>query len=359
MPKFKKLLVTFITIVALVFCASICAQAAQIDSLSLIDGTVYAQATAENARLYAVEIDEGLLIDAFFADIGEDGHVKLSIGEASEYMLYLWDRESLAPVSVSYILKDGVAYPEGSNTPVPGYEFPSDEGGYTFDQDDDVMIVSAISEAEITGFKAGVQTTYLLTEDLAIVGLSDKFEDVVPGSVVLIGTDKAGNCAAIELLASIGLPVNEEAFKADYGVYDPADGSTKYKNVVNVVFSKSGSKITVGTAQDKSTYPGESNSLKCYRVGLTMDGETPVISCTEKLLSGTGDASPVKSTSEYNNYVYLRIDTEQSKTVNNTTYNGLITQMIVYSIPKNYNFNPDPDDPWTKPFELNPIVIMD
>ncbi len=355
MFKIKKLLVASLATASLVFSASICAAAAQIDSLSIVDNTIYAQVSAENARLYAVEYSEGLLSDAFFADIDSSGDVELPVGQASEYALYLWDRDSLAPISVSYTLKDGSAYPEGSDTPVPEYEF----SGYSFNQDDPVMVVSAINETEIKGFRAGVETTYLLTDSIDVLGLSDNIDDVVPGSVVLLGTNKAGKCAAIELLASIGWPIDEGAFKADYGVYSPADGSTQYKNIVNIMFSKFFSKLTL-TNRAGATYLFESTDTKCYRVGIaTLDGE-PIVTVEDYLVSGTDDNSAFKRTDQFNNYVYLRIDTDKSVVSGGTTYDGLITQCIVYSVPKELNFNPDDDDDKYSPiFGLEPIVIID
>ncbi len=359
MLKIKKLLVASSAIAALVFSASICASAdAQIDNLSRVDNTIYAKVSAENARLYAVAHGEGLLSDVFFKDIGDDGNVELPVGEASEYELYLWDKESLAPISAPYNLVGDKAYAEGSDIPLPEYGFSVDENAYTFNQEDDVMIVSAIDENQIKGFKAGVETTYVLTDEITVVGLSDNIADVVPGSVVLIGTNSKGECAAIELLASMGLPINEELFKSSYGVYTPSDGSTQYENVVSIVFSKSGGRITAGTSDSKKTYLAQSNSLKCYRVGIAMDGDTPVISCSEKLISGTGENAPIKSTSEYSNYIFLRIDTEQSKTYGGTTYEGLITQCIIYSVPK--NFDPGKGDgEYSDIFNLEPIVIIE
>lgn len=357
MLKIKKLVITSLATVSLVFSASICATAAQIDSLSIVDNTIYAQVSAENARLYAVEDSDGLLSDVFFKDIVPGSDVELPVGEASVYSLYLWDRESLAPISVSYVLRDGVAYPEGSETPVPAYDF----SGYSFNQDDSVMVVSAVTETEIKGFMSGVETTYSLTDNIAVLGISDNIADVVPGSVVLIGTNKKGDCAAIELLASLGWPIDEKAFREDFGVYTPSDGSSRYKNVVNVVFSKSNTKLTLGTAGNKTSYCFESSDVKCYRVGLAMMNDQLIVSAAEKLVSGKADESPIKSTSGFNNYVYLRVDTEQSKTVSGVTYDGLITQCIVFSVPKELNFNPDddPDGKYSPIFGLEPIVIID
>lgn len=335
---------------SLVFSASICASAVQIDSLSIADNTIYAQVTAENARLYAVDCTEGLLSDVFFTDIVSSGDVQLPIGEASEYELYLWDRESLAPLSATYSLKNGVAYPEGSDTPVPAYDFSS----YTFNQDDSVMVVSAISETEITGFKAGVETTYSLADSVSVVGLSDSLEDVVPGSVILVGTNKQGECAAVELLASLGWPIDEECFKANYGSYSPSDGSSQYINVVDVMFSRSlTNKITL-RKKGGTAYYFESGNTLCYRVGVAVAGGEPIISVSERSIS-----EAFESTAEYSNYLYLRVDTEKSKIVNGVTYDGLITQCIVYCVPKELDFTGDPDDPYSPIFDLTPIIIIE
>ena len=345
MLKIKKLLIASSAIAALVFSASICASAAQIDSLSIVDNTLYADVTAENenVRLYAIEYGEGLLSDVFFTDIGDGGNVELPVGEASEYTLYLWDKDSLAPVSAPYNFVNGRAYAEGSVTPVPEYDFSD----YSFNQEDNVMIVSGISETSITGFKAGVETTYDLTDTVTVVGLSDKFEDVVPGSVVLIGTNKQGNCAAIELLASLELPVNPEGFEEDFGVHDASDGSTKYKNVVTEMYSKSSNKLTTYNLPDttKTVYTFESVNSMCYRVGIAMSGETPVITATGNKISTY--PSIFEDTSKYHNYLYLRYNSETGK----------VKECVFYCVPKDF----DPtggDDEYSPIFGLEPIVII-
>ncbi|MBR5535503.1 MAG: hypothetical protein IKU60_02510 [Clostridia bacterium] len=342
MLKFKKLIVASLAVAASMFSASICAGAAQIDCLSIVDNTLYASVTAENGRLYVAERNEGLLSDAFFADIGDDGIIELPVGKASEYTLYLWDKDSLAPISATYNVVDGVAYMDGSTTAVPEYDFAD----YTFNQDDDVMIVSAISEDAITGFKAGVETTYPLTDTVTILGLSDSVEDVVPGSVVLIGTNKKGDCAAIELLASIGIPVDEEVFKADYGTHNPSDGSTGYVNMLNMLFSKSSIKLKF--INDDNSYSFESGDVQCYRVGIAMEGDTPIITYTASSASAPKTATVFKSTAEFSHYVYARVNTETSK----------ITQCVFYCVPK--DFNPGAgDDEYTDIFSLKPIVIIE
>ena len=365
MLKIKKLLVASSAIAALVFSASICASAdAQIDNLSRVDNTIFAKVSAENARLYVVAHGEGLLSDVFFKDIGDDGNVELTVGEASEYALYLWDKESLAPISAPYNLIGDKAYAEGSDIPLPEYEFSVDENAYTFNQEDDVMIVSAIDENQIKGFKAGVETTYTLTDEITVVGLSDKFEDVVPGSVVLIGANSKGECAAIELLASMGIPVNPENFVNSFGYYEASDGSTKYQNFVNEMFSKSGSKMSICQLDEDGNkikdvkgnvlttqYSFASNNVLCYRVGIAMDGDTPIITLSSSKVSATKYTTPpsiIEGTNTHYNYLYLRYNTETGK----------ITQCVIYCVPK--NFDPGKGDgEYSDIFNLEPIVIIE
>ena len=328
--------------------------------MSVVDNTLYAQVNAENARLYVASHSEGLLVDAFFCDIAPDGKVELPIGNASEYKMYLWDRDSLAPISSAYVIKDGRAYASESDTAIPEYNLTS----YSFNQEDDVMIVSAISDTEIKGFKAGVETTYALNDNITVLGLSDKIADVVPGSVVLIGTNSKGECAAIELLASMGIPVNPDNFKADYGVYNPSDGSTKYRNILTELYSKSGSKVTTHNLPDttKTTYYFESGNVQCYRVGIAMNGDTPVITYTGNNVSALG---LFENTAKFSQHMYLRLDTEKTKkvTVNVDGVNteqevNVVTQCVFYCVPK--NFDPGKGDgEYSDIFNLEPIVIIE
>ena len=103
---------------------------------------------------------------------------------------------------------------------------------------------------KVKGFKAGEEVTYPLSETITVMGLAETMNDVVPGSVVMVGYNSQGKVTAVELLASIGMPVNPEILEDSYGVYDASDGSTKYKNVVTEMYSKSGSKITAQNLPD-------------------------------------------------------------------------------------------------------------
>ncbi len=357
--KLKKLVITSLAVLALVLSFSAVASAAELDELSVVDNTLYASVSEGNIAVFVAEYDEALLSDVFFAYSDEDGYIELSIGNAEEYKILLWDRNTLAPVSCTYKLVEGRAYAEGSTEPVPEYTIT----GYSFDQEDYVMIVSAITDNEITGYKAGEATTYSLGEHVTVVGLSDKLDDVVPGSVVLIGTDASGNCAAIELLASMGMPVDPANFENNFGFYSPSDGSEKYQNFVTEMYSKSGNNLVfyhfnedgkfiptyVNAAGKtvKQSYPFVSGAM-CYRVGIAMDGETPIVTISSSKASATGEASLFKDTSEYHNYVYLRYDTETQK----------LTQCVLYCVPK--DFNPGAGgDGWTQIFGLGPVVIIE
>ncbi|MBQ7875970.1 MAG: hypothetical protein IJ316_01645 [Clostridia bacterium] len=202
---------------------------------------------------------------------------------------------------------------------------------YTFNQEDNVTIVSSVTSKQIKGFKAGEEVTYDLAEVITVLGLATTMADVVPGSVIMVGTNSDGDVAAVELLASLGLPINPEGFVADFGVYDASDGSTKYKNIVTEMFSKSGSRLTCQNLPDttKTTYKFVSTSAMCYRVGIAMDGDTPVITATGSKISTY--PSIFESTAQYHNYLYLRYDSETEK----------VKECVFYCVPKNLDFSGD------------------
>ena len=202
---------------------------------------------------------------------------------------------------------------------------------YTFNQEDNVTIVSSVTGEYIKGFKAGEEVEYTLSETVTLMGLAQSMEDVVPGSVILTGVNADGDVAAIELVASLGLPIDPDGFEEDFGVHDAADGSTKYKNVVTEMFSKSGSKITTQNLPDttKTTYKFESTSAMCYRVGIAMDGDTPVITAKGNKISTY--PSIFESTAEYHNYLYLRYNSETGK----------VKECVFYCVPKNLDFSGD------------------
>lgn len=326
----------------MVLSASICVLGAQIDCLSVIDNTIYASASglpAEGAKFYAAGYDEGLFVDAFFTPIGKDGNVELPIVEADNYKLFIWDKTSLAPYSCSYTLTEGTAYAENSSVPVPQVDLSA----YTFDQEDDVMIVSAVSETAISGFKGGEEVTYNLIDAVTVLGLSDSLADVVPGSVVLIGTNPLGSCSAIELLATVGMPISEDTFISNYGVYSPSDGSEKYQNVVTSFFGKNGLKVTTyhyPVDATKVYYQIASTGTVCYRVGIALDDGTPVVTYT----AGT-PLSVFQKSSDYNQYLYFRLNTETEK----------VEQVVFYCFPKDLDLS-DPD--YSGIFGLRPIVII-
>lgn len=345
LSKLNRLVLTSLSAIGLFFSVSICATAAQIDTLSVVDNTIYASVSGESSTFFAAEYEEAVLVDVFFKDIS-DGEVELPIGTAGEYKLFLWDKESLAPVSGSYKLLGDKAYATGSDEPLPEYEFSS----YSFNQEDNVMIVSKIDSDSITGFKAGTEITYPLSKNVSVMGLSQAIEDVVPGSVVLLGTTKNGSCGAIELLASTGIPVSITTFESAFGIYTPADGSSKYQNIVTELISKSSSKITtkhvLNENGDKALLEFEApNKENCYRVGIAMDGNTPVISCSKKKISTF--PSIFESTADYHNYLYLRYNTETSK----------IKELVYYCVPKDFFVDTDGGD-YSPIFGLKPIVII-
>lgn len=344
MSQIKKFVISLFVLVVCAFSTSICAQA-QIEGLSIIDNTIHASVSTENARLYAASYKEGILHSINFADSDLNGYIELPLESSSIDTLFLWDKDSLAPVSVVYTIKDGKAYVKGTTEAIPPYEAPA----YSFNQEDDVMIVSAISKESISGYKAGVEVTYNLTDNITVLGLSDSIGDVVPGCVVFIGTDFSGNCAAIELLTSVGKPFSQETYESHFGVHSASDGSRKYQNIVTEMYSKSGLVLKTHILNEngeKTAYTFASPSTMCYRVGIAMDGETPIISCNGAKISTS--PSIFSNTALYHNYLYLRYNTVTQRVV----------QCVFYCVPK--DFNPGKGDgEYSDIFNLKPIVICE
>lgn len=316
MSKITKLLSTSLTVATFVVFASICASAAQMESFSIVDNTVYASVDAENVRLYVADYNDGLLGDVFFSDFDANGNVELPVGSASEYALFLWDRNSLAPVSCVYNVVDNRACPSGDTTPVPEYAFSD----YTFNQDSNVMVVSSVTQSTISLFSANNEVSYNLASNVTVLGLSDDLADVVPGSVVLVAENRHGECAAIELLASLGIPVDPSNFENDYGVYSPSDGSEKYQNILIKAFSKS--RLTLKSSPDKAYY-FRAATTPCYKVTIDTSAAVPVVTYEKK----SAGESIFESTAKFNNYCYLRFDTTDQK----------IVECVYYSVKKDFD----------------------
>ncbi len=217
---------------------------------------------------------------------------------------------------------------------------------YTFNQEDNVTIVSEITGEYIKGFKAGEQVTYNLAETITVLGLATSMDEVVPGSVIMVGTNSEGEVAAVELVASLGLPINPEGFEADFGVHAASDKSTKYQNIVTEMYSKSGSKITTQNLPDttKTTYKFESSSSMCYRVGIAMDGNTPVITATGNKISAY--PSIFEGTDKYHNYLYFRYNSETGK----------VKECVFYCVPKDLDFSGDGE--YSDIFSLDDYVVI-
>ena len=221
-----------------------------------------------------------------------------------------------------------------------------DTAGYTFDQEDNVTIVSSVTGEYITGIKAGEEVTYSLADTITVMGLAESMEDIVPGCVIMVGYNKDDEVAAVELLASLGLPINPEGFEEDFGVYDASDGSTKYKNVVTEMYSKSGNKLTCQNLPDttKTVYNFASSSSMCYRVGIAMSGETPVITATGSKISTY--PSIFENTSKYHNYLYFRYNSETGK----------VKECVFYCVPKDLDFSGDGE--YSDIFSLDDYVVI-
>lgn len=322
--KFKKLLLAAFVFAVLFFSFTVCAFGAGIESLSAECGVLRARVSGENAALYAVRYNGAALADIFFAEADADGSIEMNIDEGEGYSLYLWNKVTLSPLSLPYSLKDGRAYAEGSSEPVPAYT------AYTFDQDVNVVVVSSVSDTLITGYQAGVEQSFPLSSSVTVLGRSDKFEDIVPGCVILPSVPVNGEYNAIELLASIGIPVDPDLFKNSIGTYAPADGSTAYRNIISKFYSRPTS-LCIDAYDDpslssKTRYTFENQHSKVHKVGIAVDDDGNVdVSVTSTNISSS--ATPFESTFAYSNYVYLRYRESDSR----------VTEAVLYCVPTNFN----------------------
>ncbi|MBR5535357.1 MAG: hypothetical protein IKU60_01780 [Clostridia bacterium] len=227
---------------------------------------------------------------------------------------------------VTYIsnaeLKDGVL----SFT----FTIPQEDEVYDFDEEGSVTVVSEVGDGYIKGFKNGAEVTYALANKVEPMGLAESMDEIVPGCVIMEGYNSKGQVGAVELLASIGMPVNPDVFTASYGVYDAVEG-TKYKNVVTKMTGKSGAKLTCQTPLDsaKVYYTAESGAM-AYRVGVAMSGDEPVISIRSSEIAKR-KPSVFDDSSKFDHYIYLRYNTETSK----------VKECILYCVPKDLDFSGD------------------
>ncbi len=292
------------------------------------DGTMSARVTGNGAYT-------GDLFFNVTSSVNEDGSTAVTVtplGESDGFFnsvtIASWWKDYVRinnnnSVAVNYISDEKI------ENGVLSFKF--DVVDYTFNQDDNVTVVSEVGDGYIKGFKAGSEVTYNLADKVKVLGLSTSMDDIVPGCVILEGYNAEGKVRAIELLASLGLPVNPDEFEADFGVYDASDGSTKYKNVVTEMYSKSGSKLTCQNLPDttKTVYAFESGSAMCYRVGIAMDGDTAVVTATGSKISTY--PSIFENTAKYHNYLYLRYNSETEK----------VKECVFYCVPKDFNFSGD------------------
>lgn len=195
--------------------------------------------------------------------------------------------------------------------------FTFDLEKYVFDQTEQVMIVGSMENGTITGFRGGESVSYALSEKAEVMGLSDKIEDITPGTVILPALTKTGECGAVEILALPGDKMAEH-----YGVYDAADGSGVYQNVISRYYAKSGTtiRVTFPPESEKINYEFESSASKYYTI-TSADGQT-----TMKQYRISNSAGFPKA-SENNVYIYLRYDSERN----------IVTEGVIFSTPKNTN----------------------
>jgi hypothetical protein len=319
---------------------SVCAQAAQIESLSVENGVLRATISGDDVAVYAADYEGALLSDVFFEAADDNGYVEINVGDKDELTVYLWNKETLSPLSLPYSVKDGRATVEGSDSPIPAYS------SYEFDQTENIVIVKSVSDELITGWQSGVEKDFPITKDVTVVGISDDFADVVPGSVILPSVPQNGKSSAVELIASIGIPVNSpDVINESLGVRSTFDNFDGVENVFsrfyrwsNATSSTPSIQVRISSGSDLAVYTFSKN-CPVYKFNIETDeSDNPVYSLTTGLIT----TKNILLGSSYYNYIYMRYN-ENS---------GLVSEAVVYSVPRNY----DPGaggDGWTNIFCVN------
>lgn len=305
----KKILSDVLLSSAVFFMLSICANAAQIDSFSIENGSLKAAVSdADGARLFVRDQTGSVLSSAEV----KNGLAVLET-EISDGKIFLWNSSSLAPLSPVYTLKASKAYAYGASAPLPEF----DDSAYEFDQSENVMIVKSIASGVISGVRGGKEVSYELADSVDISGLSAKIDDIVPGAVVLPAIAYSGKCAAIELLAFPGDKITEH-----YGIHASSDGSVGYSNIIGKYSAKNGTTVKISFPPDSTKFPYvfKSTQTKYYRV-TSADGE-PVV--TQYNIASKDGFPPA---SEYNIYIYMRYNNETER----------VTEAVLYATPTNYD----------------------
>ncbi len=308
---------------AAVFCVlSVPCHAAQIVGLTIENGELSAQIKdSGNASLFVSGSNRVNFAKA------DNGIVKLKTS-ITDGEIFLWDSDSLAPLSLAYDLKNGKAYECGSSEPVPAF----DDLSYSFDQSSDVMVVGNVENGLLSGFRGGEKVSYSLADSVDVVGLSDSLSDVTPGTVILPAFTREGICGAVEVLARPGDKMAE-----NYGTHDPSDASGVYQNIICKYYSKNGAKYGVyfpPATDDKVYYTFESPAW--YYSLSNSNGQTEI---SRHLIT---DGSGIPKASEYNVYMYIRYNKETGKA----------TEAVFFSTKK--SFTPGGgDDEYSPIYKLN------
>ena len=343
--KFKKLLIVSFMVSAFFLMFSICSYAAQIESLSVSEGVLRATLSEESVRFYIAGYDDGVFSVAFFADSGENGYVELTIGDADDCSIYLWEADSLKPLSLPYALKNGRAYADNSDEPVPEYSVADpdepgtepDEPGtepneFVYDQSMGVVIVTSITETELKGYQNGKEVSFSLSGDVAVEGYADSLDKVLPGYIVLPALNDEGVCGKIDVMMTLALAEKVSEGKLYYvtdpksisdklGVNSPSDGSEKYRNIVfeyvKDSLSAKDASLKVKNGTDQDVYEFESASSPIYRV--TLSGSTDATNVTVDSSTVSGESlfkyrkNSLSIFDTYFNYLFLRYNTETGK----------------------------------------------
>lgn len=302
MKRNRKLLSALAVALVLLLLFSICANAAQIDSLSVRNGildayvTGLSEADAANAKLYAVseEVDGVVSVANSYSITDGKAEGTADCLDGKNGKIYVWNAGTLSPLMLDYDLIDGRAYAKDSEVSAP---------------QSSVILVCEVSGGTLKGYEAGCEVQYTFADSVEVTGISNNISDVQPGSVVSPLFNREGCIVSLEILTSLGEENDDAVLKAYCGEHDAADGSERYKNIVGVYYSALLNTITVRFVGDEfedgdeqHKYAIESSAVR-YVVHMSDDGAVDAVDVN-------ADWSALSEIDESNLvYVYLRYDT--------------------------------------------------
>lgn len=312
----KKILIALCAALAASVSLSIAVSAAEIEKLSVSEGVVSALIFGKNVRIYFAAENDGDVTKVVSAKPDADGFVEMNIGENTAGKLYLWEDGTVTPLSLAYTFKDGRAYAEGSQTPVPEFDCSDN---YIFDHTMNVVIVSSVSEKEIKGIQNGAEVSFPLAEDVEVIGYASALSEIQAGDIILPALNKAGICGKIDVMMTVSMKSNGnmdyKSITEKFGTHNPADGSAKELNVVAQYVTGSLSqenaaiKVKDGTKNVEYRFESAQSPYSRLIVATVDKARKPVV----KFSTISGERlflDDEKRKDFYYNYLFMRVDAE-------------------------------------------------